>query len=356
MKTNSFKTVLNAVINGISGIFLPIVNLISAAGILKGILAILTLTNAVPGASDTYLVLNAMSDSLFYFLPVLLAVTASKKFGANLFTAVVIAGALLYPSLTTALQAGTTVHFFGLPLKGVTYHTSILPMILAAWMLAYTEKFLNKILPDIVKSFLTPLLSILFVGTLTLLVTGPLSAAVGNALAAGYQFIYGVSSVAAGFVLGAVIQLMLIFGFSWFILLLAMNNVALTGHDTVLALIGPAVFAQAGAALAVMLKSKDRAFRATCAAAVVSALFGVTEPALFGVNLPRKKPMIAVCAGGGVGGALVGFSGARAMAFAIPSVVSLPIFWGKGFGLFVVSCALAFGIAFVVALLMKFEA
>lgn len=349
------KKVVNVIIDGISGIFLPIVNLLSAAGILKGVLAILTVTAVLSSDSETYLVLNAMADSLFYFLPVLLAFTAARKFGANPFTAVVIAGVLLYPSLTTILEAGTTVHLFGIPLRGVTYHSSVIPIILAVGLLVFVERFFYKILPDIVKGFLTPLLSILIVGTVTLFLFGPIGAVVGNVLATGYEFVYGLSPVVAGLLLGAVVQPMVIFGFHWSFILIGMNNITVSGHDTVLALMGPAVFAQAGASLAVMIKSKDKSFQSICASASLSAMFGITEPAMFGVNLPRKKPMLAVCIGGGIGGALAGLSGVQAMTFAFPSLAALPVFFGDGFVLYLISCFVGFAAAFIITLIMKFE-
>lgn len=349
------KTGLAAIIDGISGIFLPIVNLLSAAGILKGLLAVLTAAGILSIESETYLVLNAMGDSLFYFLPMLLAFTAARKFGANPFTAVVIAGVLLYPPLTTLLEAGATIHFLGLPLKGVTYRSSVIPIILAAGLLHFTERLLDQALPDMVKGFLTPLLSILIVGLAALLLFGPFGAIVGDVLAAGYEFVYGLSPVMAGLLLGAVIQPMVIFGFHWSFILISMNNIMVNGQDTVLALIGPAVFAQAGAALAVMVKSKDPSYRSICASAALSAMFGITEPAMFGVNLPRKKPMLAVCIGGGVGGALAGFSGARAMSFAFPGLAALPVFYGPGFGLYMAGCLAGFAAAFTVTLFLRFE-
>lgn len=350
------KTAVSVIIDGISGIFLPLVNLLSAAGILKGILAILTVTTILPGESETYLVLNAMADSLFYFLPMLLAFTAARKFGANPYTAVVIAGVLLYPSLTTVLEAGNALSFLGIPLKGVAYHSSVIPMILGAGLLYFVEKFLNQVLPGLVKGFLTPLLSIFIVSFAVLALFGPFGAAVGDVLAAGYQFIYGLSPVAAGLLLGAAIQPMVIFGFHWSFILIGMNNITVSGHDTILALIGPAVFAQVGAALAVMAKSKNRAFKSICISAALSAAFGVTEPALFGVNLPRKKPMAGVCIGGGIGGAMAGFSGAQAMSFAFPSLAALPVFYGQGFGLYLISCLAGFLIAFCVTMLFNFQA
>lgn len=355
-KAENKKTAAGAVIDGISGIFLPLVNLLSAAGILKGILAILTATAALSTESETYLVLNAMADSLFYYLPVLLAFTAARKFGANPFTAAVIAGVLLYPSLNTVLEAGTTVRFLGIPLRGVTYHASVIPMILSAGLLVFVERVLCRVLPDLVRGFLTPLLSILIVGFITLAVFGPLGALIGDGLAAVYEYVYGLSPVIAGLLLGASVQPMVIFGFHWSFILIGMNNIAVSGHDTVLALMGPAVFAQAGAALAVMIKSRDKAFQSICASAALSALFGITEPAMFGVNLPRKKPMVSVCIGGGIGGALAGFSGAQAMTFAFPSLASLPVFFGPGFALYLISCLVGFGIALLATLLMKFKA
>lgn len=349
------KSFLNFIIDGISGIFLPIVNLLSAAGILKGVLAILVAVSLLSSESETYLVLNAMADSLFYYLPVLLAFTSARQFGVNPFTAMVIAGVLLYPSLTTVLETGTTVHFLGVPLRGVTYHSSVIPIILGVGLLYFVEKFFYKVLPDMIKGFLTPLLCIVIVGGVTLAIFGPIGAVIGDVLASGYELIYGLSPIIAGMLLGAVIQPMVIFGFHWSFILIGMNNITVSGHDTVLALMGPAVFAQAGAAFAVMMKSKDKSFKSICASAGLSALFGITEPAMFGVNLPRKKPMIAVCIGGGVGGALAGFSGASAMSFAFPSLAALPVFFGKGFALYLISCLSGFLVAFILTLSMKFK-
>ena len=184
---------------------------------------------------------------------------------------------------------------------------------------------------------------------------GPFGAVVGDILAAGYEFVYGLSPVIAGLLLGAVIQPMVIFGFHWSFILISMNNITVNGRDTVLALIGPAVFAQAGAALAVMFKSKDKTFKSICASAALSAMFGVTEPAMFGVNLPRKKPLTAVCIGGGIGGALAGFSGVQAMSFAFPSIAALPVFYGDGFVLYLISCLLAFAVAFLVTMFLRFQ-
>ncbi len=355
MEGKKKKSVASVLIDGVAGIFLPIVNLMTAAGILKGVLAILTAAELTGTESETYLVLNAMADGLFYFLPVLLAFTAAAKFGANQFTAVVIAGILLYPSLTAALEPGHTIHFLGLSLRGVTYHSSVIPIILAVGLLHYVEKFLNRIIPEMIKGFVVPLVSILLVSLVTLSLFGPLGAVIGDVLAVGYEHVYTLSPIAAGIFLGVFTQPMVIFGFQWSFILIAMNNIMVNGSDTVLALMGPAAFSQAGAVFAVLLKSKDRAFQSICGSAMLSALFGITEPALFGVSLPRKKPMIGVCVGGGIGGALAGFSGAHAMSFAFPSLVTFPVFYGEGFGMYVVSCLAGFAVSFLITMVLKVE-
>ncbi|MDD3141980.1 MAG: PTS transporter subunit EIIC, partial [Lachnospiraceae bacterium] len=158
MKHAERKKLLSALIAAISDMFMPLMNLLCAGGIMKGALLVLTTTSFLPCRSETYLILNAISDSTFYFLPVLLAITSAKTFRANPFYSTVIALILLYPSLTKAFEMGTTLHFFNLPIKAVTYHSSIIPIIMASALLAIMEHFLERILPELVKGFLIPLL------------------------------------------------------------------------------------------------------------------------------------------------------------------------------------------------------
>lgn len=355
MKRRSVKELLDIVIDGISGIFLPIVNLLSAAGIMKGILVILTTTHVLSTSDQTYLVLDAMASSLFTFLPILLAYTSAKKFGADPFIAVVIAGMLLYPNLVAVQEAGKTIRFLGIPLLGVKYASSVIPIILAVGALVYLERWLDRVLPEVIRGFLTPLVCILVIGFLTLFAFGPIGKVIGDGLAAGYEWVYALSPVIAGLLLGATVQPMVIFGFHWSLILIAMNNIAVSGHDTVLAMMGPAVFAQVGAALAVMIKSHDKAFKSTCLSAAVSALFGITEPSMFGVNLPRKRPLLAVCAGGGIGGVIAGLSGVQATAFAFPSLAALPIFFGHGFVIYLGACLAGLLVAFLLTMVLKFR-
>lgn len=354
-KETKSKSFVNILIDGISDIFMPIVNLLSAAGILKGILLVLTSTNCLSVESDVYAVLNAIGDSLFYFLPMILAVTAAKKFGANSFSAMVVGGVLLYPALVQLMGERASLDFLGIPIKSASYPSGVLPIIMACGLLAVAEKLLNRIIPEVVRGFLTPMIAITAVSLVTLTVFGPLGAVIGDGLAAAITYLYELSPTIAGLILGASIQLMVIFGFHWGIVIAAMNNISVSGSDTILALIGTPVFAQAGANIAIMLRTKDKKLRSTCLSCAVSSIFGVTEPSMFGINLPRKKPMIAVCIGGGLGGAIAGFSGARAHTFAFPSLASLPVYFGEGFGLYIVGCLVSFGVAFLLSMVMKYD-
>ncbi len=351
----SKRSAVNIVIDGISGIFLPIVNILSAAGIMKGLLAGAAAMKLVSTTEGTYIVLNAMADSLFYYLPILLAYTAARKFRANPFTAVVIAGVLLYPSLTTRFADHETIRFLGMDVTSVNYPASAIPIILAVGLLVYVERICVKVLPEVIREFFTPLISIVVVSSATLLVFGPAGSLAGNVLAQGYNLVYHFSPVGAGIVLGAIIQPMVIFGLHWSLVPLAINNINLSGSDTILALMGPAAFAQAGAALAVFFKAKDKKFKTLSLSASISALFGVTEPAMFGVNLPMRKPMIAVCCAGAIGGGMAGMFGSSAISFAFPGLATLPAYLGDGFGGFLIACTAGFLIALIATLLVKLE-
>lgn len=346
------KNLLSRSIAAISDMFMPLMNLMCAGGIMKGILLILTASSFLSAGSGTYLILNAISDSTFYFLPVLLAITSAKTFHANPFYSTVVALILLYPSLTKVFESGTTLYFFNLPIKAVTYHSSIIPIIAASALLAVTERFFDRIIPELVRGFLTPLLSLTFVSLATLFVFGPIGAIIGDALAGGYSLLYSFSSPAAGLLLGVLIQPMVIFGFQWGLFLVAINNIGVMGHDSIIPIMAPAIFAQAGAALAVMIKSKNISFRSLCAPAVISALFGITEPALFNINLPRKKPFIFGCIGGAVGGLLAGLSKIQTPAFVLPSLITLPIYYSEHFMLYLMGCLSGFVIGFFLTFLM----
>lgn len=343
-------------ITTLSEIFLPIVNALAAAGIMKGMLVLSVMLGVLAVDTPTYTVLDAISSALFFYLPVFLAYTTAKRVGADPVAAILLAAVLLYPSLTAGIESGAPLSFFGLPVGAVAYPSSVIPIILGVLVLGWVGRWTERVMPEVVRGPLTPLLSLLVAAGAVLVVLGPLGAAIGDGLAGGYGWLHTLSPIVAGIVLGGLIQIMVLFGFHWALVPIAMSNIAISGSDTILAFFAPAVFAQAGAALAVCIKTRNPAYRAVAASATVSALFGITEPAMFGVALPLKKPLIAVCLSGAVGGGIVGVSGAAAMSFAFPGLATLPIFLGPGFGLFVIGCGVAMALSFTLTLVMRFHA
>lgn len=349
------NSMLNRIIEALSAIFLPIINVVTAAGVTKGFLALFVSLGWVESGSGTYIICSSMADSLFYFLPIFIAFTSAKQFGCDRFTAAVIGGLLVHPNITAAFESGVGLDFAGIPVTSVNYPSSVLPILMAVGFLHFVEKFLKKVVPKMLSGFLVPLLSILITGAATLLLFGPLGTWIGDLLAAGYTAAYEWSPQVSGFFLGGLIQVMVIFGFHWSIVPIIISNIALYGYDTILPFMGAAIFAQAGAALAVFFKVKDSECKTRVMSAVVSALFSVTEPALFGVNVPLKKPMVAACIAGAIGGALVGFTGARAIAFAFAGIPTLPVYMGEGFLGFLGTCILGFVLAFIMTMFMKID-
>lgn len=351
----SNKSIMSKAIDTISGIFIPILNVLMAAAILKGILMLLVSAGVLEEVSGIYRVLYAVSDGFFYFLPLFLAFTSAHKLKADPFAAVLIAAALLYPDITSMLAQGEKVQLFGFPIKQVTYPSSVIPVILAVALLHYVELPLEKYLPNIIKGFLKPLLSVIIVVPITFLVFGPIGALVGDGLARLYSVLYEFNPILTGVIFGLIWQPMVVFGFQWGLVPVIINNITMHGYDTILPLLGPAVFGQAGAALAVSFLTKKKDFKSVAVSSSITAILGVTEPALYGVNLPLKRPMVAACIAGAIGGGIVGTSTASAISFAFPSVISMIVYLGNGFGTFLTACILGFLIGFSLTFLFRIK-
>lgn len=344
-------------IDVVASIFAPLLGVMAGAGILKGLLLIATNFNWLEQTDSTYVILFAASDALFYFLPVLLAVTTARKFEGNVFTAVTIAGALLYPSIIELTNAETSVGFFGIPVTLMTYSSTVIPIILSVIVMSKLEKLFNKFIHQSIKNFVTPLLLLVIMVPLTLIVFGPIGVNVGNAIADGLLAAFSFSPLIAGAILGASWQLLVIFGVHWGLVPVFINNVAVYGQDGIKPAATASVFAQTGAALGVFLKTKNKRLKALAGSSTITALFGITEPTVYGVTLPLKRPFIAGIIGGAVGGAIIGQAGTKAFASGAPGLLTLPIFYGPGgegfFGLilgitasFVISCVLTYILGF----------
>jgi PTS system beta-glucosides-specific IIC component len=309
---NKKDSIFNQFIDIISAIFTPFLGVMVSTGILKGLLTAAVALKWLSPESGTYHVWYAASDSLFYFFPLLLGYTAGKKFGGNPFITMGIGGALVHPMIISAFNAsnaagGATEYFLGIPLTFLNYGASVIPIIFASWVSCKIEKTLNAHSPAIIRNFVTPLVCLIVVVPLVFLVIGPASTWISRLLANGYQIAYGYAPALAGAIMGGIWQVCVIFGLHWGFVPIFINNITVLGHDTLMPLLLPAVIGQTGAAFGVFLRTRDAKLKMLSGSAVISGAFGVTEPAIYGVTLPYRRPFIFGCIAGAIGGAVVGY-------------------------------------------------
>ncbi|WGY46646.1 PTS transporter subunit EIIC [Vibrio sp. ABG19] len=321
--------VFSTLIDLISGIFTPLLGIMAASGILKGILALSIAAGWTTQQSGTYQVLFSASDALFYFFPLALGYTAGAKFKGNPFVTMAIGGALVHPTMIAAFTASQAADyevltFLGIPITFMNYASSVMPIIFAAWISCKLEPVFNKMLPGAVKNFFTPLLCLMVTVPLTFLAIGPVATSVSEFMAHGYELLYSMSPVVAGLIMGALWQVLVIFGLHWGFVPILLNNMAVMGSDSMMPLLLPAVLAQAGSALGVFLITRDKKLKAIAGSAFSAGLFGITEPAIYGVNLPKKRPFIFGCVAGALGAAVIGYFQVRVYSFASVSMLIFP--------------------------------
>ncbi|EHD21096.1 MULTISPECIES: PTS beta-glucoside transporter subunit IIABC [Brenneria] len=321
----SKENLFSRFIDIIAGIFTPLMGIMAASGILKGFLALSLACNWLTENSGTYKILFSASDSLFYFLPIILGYTAGKKFGGNTFVTMTIGGALVHPTMLAAFNAMSAAdyqpqHFLGIPITFINYASSVIPIIFASWVSCRLEKPLNAILHANIRNFFTPALCLLITVPLTFLLIGPIATWLSQQLANGYQLIYGASPTIAGAFMGAMWQVCVIFGLHWGFVPLMINNFSALGHDTLMPLLLPAVLAQAGAALGVFLRTRDMKLKGIAGSAFSAGIFGITEPAVYGVTLPLRRPFFFGCIGGAIGASIIGYFHTTQYSFGLPSI------------------------------------
>lgn len=339
---------LNRFIDLVSSILTPILWPLAGIGLLKAFLALFTTIGWLDPASTTYTILAASADGLFYFLPAFLAITAAKRFGANQFTALAIAAALLHPSLQALFVSGEPVTFMGIPVTLMSYASSLLPIIVAVWVQSHLERVLNRVVPSAVRSFTVPLIVVVTMVPLVLLTIGPATITLSNWISSGVNSAFAAAPWLAGAIMGGLWQVFVLFGLHWGFVPIITNDLSTQGFSFLVPPLLAAVLAQAAAAFAVFLRTRNAARRTLAGPAALSgALAGVTEPAIYGVNLPLKRPFYFGIAGGAVGGAIAGMSDTVANAFVFPSLIALPAFTSQGsFVLLLVSIVVAMAIAF----------
>lgn len=330
-------------IDTISGIFQPILGVLSAAGILKGILALLAFFEILPDTTGTYKMLWAIADGFFYFLPFMLAYTASEKFKVNKFIAMAIAAALCYPAmvgLTGGEALGTlfagSEHFATsyystflkipvlIPASG--YPSSVMPIIIAVYFAGKVEKFWKKIIPDVIKTFFVPLMTLVIIVPLTYLLIGPVVSLLSSLVSLIFSTISGFSTVLYGLAVGAIWQVLVIFGLHWGLIPLWIMEIGMQGYSSILSPMFTASFCQSMVVLAIIIKTKDVKLKRIAIPAFISGICGVTEAAIYGITLPKKKPFVISCIGAAIGGAIIAVAGVESYMMGGLGIFGLPAY------------------------------
>lgn len=307
---NPVSRALSNLIGFITGSMSPVIGVIAASGIIKGLLALLTLPQLgalLSVKSPVYVTVSAMADSAFFFLPVLVGFAAAKRLGSDPMIAAVIGGFLVYPQMITWGKSMTTMFSLGSwNFQFLNYSYSIFPMILAAWLAKECEQWLKKVLPSYLQMIFTPLITILVVSTITLVITGPIIQGAANGIAVFINWLVSASGWVGGLIIGAFYQLLVIFGLHWGVVPLVAQQIASTGQSSLNAIICATMVSQGAAVLAVAIKSKKADMKELGIAAAISAFCGVTEPAIYGINLRYKKVFASGCIGSAFGGLVTG--------------------------------------------------
>lgn len=311
-------SILDRLVDIISGCFQPFLGALAAAGMIKGLNALFLFLKLYEQTDGTYVVLNAIGDSLFYFMPVVIGYTASKKFNLKPMVGMVIGAALVYPTIQldaiTASGAEPLGEFFGspyyltflkIPLLANNYTSSVVPIILIIYLASKIQKVANRIIPDVVKTFLVPFVVLLISLPVGFLVIGPIITVLTNLLSSGFSALMDFSPLLFGAILGFFWQVLVIFGLHWSLIPIAMIQIGTIGYNDVLVGMYGASFAQTAVVLAMFFKLRDKKVKELCIPAVISGIFGVTEPAIYGITLPRRMPFFYSMVGGAVGGVVM---------------------------------------------------
>ncbi|MGT2801139.1 beta-glucoside-specific PTS transporter subunit IIABC [Streptococcus henryi] len=340
----------------ISGIFQPYLGPLSAAGIVKGVVAILGVTLGWTSDNNAlYAILNAAGDGFFQYLPIMIAFTSARKFRMNEFTAAAIAAALVYPDLATTvsgLAEAKLNQVFGIPFElpsSGSYLSTVMPVILAVWVASLIEKWMKKITPDVVKVFVVPFVVIMVTVPLTFLVVGPVANIASDLLSNGFTTLMNVSPILYGALLGALWQVLVMFGLHWALVPLAILQFSQNGWTDILLAAALPNFTQTGVLLAIMLKTKEEKVKSIAMPAFISSIFGVTEPAIYGVTLPMKIPFYISCAVSAVIGAGLSIFKIKMYAFGAMGIFQFPAWVSPTEGMGPMWIGIIFTIAAIVA-------
>lgn len=362
-KNEEKKGLFNTILDVVSGCMSATMPAIIGAGMIKVLLVILPMLGILAETSQTYTILSALGDATFYFLPLILCISASKKFNINPYTLAAVIAVMVYPDFIGLVDAGEKISLFGLPVASASYAYSVIPVIMMAWVMTYVEKLADKITPAVTKNFLKPMLTLLIALPIALVVIGPIGYYAGEMLSSAMVFVYDKAGWLAIAIMSALMPLLVMTGMHWAFVPLSLMNInnPNVGFDTLL-LVGMlgSNLAQASSCLAVFLKSKNKDLKQVAGASSISAfLAGVTEPAMYGVTLKYKKPLYACMIAGGVSGLYAGFVGLKCYVFATPALISLVQFidpnGGSNFINALIVVAITVSVSFTLTWIFGFE-
>lgn len=342
----------------VAGCMTPLLPAMLGCGMIKVVLTLLTTFSLIDTTGSTYVILNAVGDAFFYFMPIMLANTTAKKLGSSPYLAMVVAGVMLHPDLINLFAQGNT-SYFGLPVTAATYSSSVLPVLLMVPIMKYIEQFADKVSPNMVKAFLKPLIVVFISVPIALVVIGPLGTIIGNYMATGINFMYSKAGWLSIMVLSAAMPFIVMTGMHYALVPICTISMATFGYDAILVItMFCSNLAQGAASMAVAVKSKDTNVKSTATASGISAIVaGVTEPAMYGITLKYKTPMIGAMAGAGAAGLYAGIT--HLVAYTMggsPSVLSvIQMIGGTGWGNLingVVALVISLVVSFTVTLLL----
>ncbi len=339
------KKPADVAIDLISSILQPVLPVLAAAGMTKGLLSLCSFLGLIASTDGAYQTIYSFADGFFYFLPIFLGITSAKKFGMNQFVGAAMGAALCYPSMVamksadavgsvftgTFLEMSYSSTFYGLPIvfPSSGYTSSVIPIILAVFCASKFWKAVDPKIPAALRFFLTPMLTLLIFVPLTYLVIGPVAGTLTNILALFFKTIYEipmVGGVLCGAVLGGLWQVLVVFGLHWAVVPMYLNNLSVLGYDAVFGGRQVCTHAQVASVLAVMFKSKDKKVRDVAIPAAITGLFGTTEPAIYGVTLPKKTPFVMSCIASAIGGGFMGLMGAKQFVAGYSGILGLPVY------------------------------
>lgn len=347
---------LSKLFDFISGIFTPILPAITGAGMIKGIVALLVAVGWMGTENSTYIILSAIGDGAFYFLPIVLAISAARKLGSNMYIAAAIGAAILHPTVTTLLGSGEPVTFASLPVVAATYASSVIPIVIAVWLASYVEKAVDKVTHASLKLIIVPTVTLLVIVPLTLIAVGPLGVIIGDGLTGGISWLFENTGLFAGLLLGGTMSLLIITGMHYALIPIMIASIAQLGYDYMIPIMMVANFAQAGSALGVSLRTKNSKLKSLSLSTSITAFMGITEPAMYGVNMRLKKPFISALIGGAAGGAFLSLFKVKAYVIGgLAGLSGIPMVLGATFVYSVIGFAIGAVVAAIVTYIIGFE-